>query len=77
MRNAGLSIIPTITDGTSKLVLAGLLKNPTSRTQVVSAIMNLVRANKYDGIDIDFEGFAFVDGNSTWTSTAPSWVACI
>ena len=26
MRNAGLSIIPTITDGTDKLVLAGLLK---------------------------------------------------
>ena len=77
MRNAGLSIIPTITDGTDKLVLAGLLKNPTSRTQVVSAIMNLVRANNYDGIDIDFEGFAFVDGNSTWTSTAPSWVAFI
>jgi spore germination protein YaaH/5-hydroxyisourate hydrolase-like protein (transthyretin family) len=77
MRNAGLSIIPTITDGTSKLVLAGLLKNPTSRTQVVSAIMNLVRTNNYDGIDIDFEGFAFVDGNTTWTSTAPSWVAFI
>ena len=77
MRNAGLSIIPTITDGTSKLVLAGLLKNSTSRTQVVSAIMNLVRTNNYDGIDIDFEGFAFVDGNSTWTSTAPSWVAFI
>jgi hypothetical protein len=32
MRNAGLSIIPTITDGTDKLVLAGLLKNPASRT---------------------------------------------
>ncbi|ASY11602.1 putative glycosyl hydrolase [Candidatus Planktophila dulcis] len=77
MRNAGLSIIPTITDGTDKLVLAGLLKNPASRTQVVSAIMNLVRTNNYDGIDIDFEGFAFVDGNSTWTSTAPSWVAFI
>jgi spore germination protein YaaH len=77
MRNAGLSIIPTITDGTDKLVLAGLLKNPTSRTQVVSAIMNLVRTNNYDGIDIDFEGFAFVDGNTTWTSTAPSWIAFV
>ena len=77
MRNAGLSIIPTITDGTDKLVLAGLLKNPTSRTQVVTAIMNLVRTNNYDGIDIDFEGFAFVDGNTTWISTAPSWVAFI
>ena len=77
MRNAGLSIIPTITDGTDKLVLAGLLKNPTSRTQVVKAVMNLVRTNNYDGVDLDFEGFAFVDGNSTWASTAPSWVAFV
>jgi len=77
MRNAGLSIIPTITDGTDKLVLAGLLKNPASRTQIVSAIMNLVRTNNYDGIDLDFEGFAFVDGNATWASTAPSWVAFV
>ena len=77
MRNAGLSIIPTITDGTDKLVLAGLLKNPASRTQIVSAIMNLVRTNNYDGIDLDFEGFAFVDGNTTWASTAPSWVAFV
>ena len=77
MRNAGLSIIPTITDGTDKLVLAGLLKNPTSRAQIVTAIMNLVRTNNYDGIDLDFEGFAFVDGNTTWSTTAPSWVAFV
>jgi len=77
MRNAGLSIIPTITDGTDKLVLAGLLKNPASRTQIVSAIMNLVRTNNYDGIDLDFEGFAFVDGNTTWSSTAPWWIAFV
>jgi spore germination protein YaaH len=32
--------------------------------------------NKYsfDGIDLDFEGFAFVDGNTTWPKTAPNWV---
>jgi 5-hydroxyisourate hydrolase-like protein (transthyretin family) len=58
-------------------VLAGLLKNPTSRTQVVNTIMNLVRTNNYDGIDIDFEGFAFVDKNTTWTATAPLWTAFI
>ena len=77
LRNANLQIIPTITDGTSMGVLAGLLKNPTSRTQVVNAIMNLVRTNNYDGIDIDFEGFAFVDKNTTWTATAPLWTAFI
>ena len=77
LRNANLQIIPTITDGTSEGVLAGLLKSPTSRTQVVTAIMNLVRTNNYDGIDIDFEGFAFVDGNTTWKATAPLWIAFI
>ena len=77
LRNAGYSIIPTITDGTDKLVLAGLLKSPASRAQVISAIMNLVTTNSYDGIDLDFEGFAFVDGNASWTNTAPSWVTFV
>jgi spore germination protein YaaH/5-hydroxyisourate hydrolase-like protein (transthyretin family) len=77
LRNANLQIIPTITDGTSKGILAALLKKPTSRTQVVNVIMNLVRTNNYDGIDIDFEGFAFVDENTTWSATAPLWTAFI
>jgi spore germination protein YaaH len=77
MRNAGFTIIPTITDGTSELVLAKLLANPTSRTQVVSAITDLVMANNYDGIDLDFEGFAFVDKNTTWSSTQPHWIAFV
>ena len=77
LRNAGFSIIPTITDGTDKLVLAGLLKSATSRAQIISAIMKLVTPNNYDGIDLDFEGFAFVDGNTSWTSTAPLWTAFV
>ena len=77
LRNANFEIIPTITDGTSEGVLAGLLKSPTSRTQVVNAIMNLVRVNNYDGIDLDFEGFAFVDKNTTWKATAPLWTAFV
>ena len=77
LRNANLQIIPTITDGTSEGVLAGLLKSTTSRTQVVNVIMNLVRTNNYDGIDLDFEGFAFVDKNTTWKATAPPWTAFV
>ena len=77
MRNAGFAIIPSITDGTTKLVLAELLKKTTSRTQVVNTIMDLVRTNNFDGIDLDFEGFAFVDGNATWKSTALSWIALV
>ncbi len=77
LRGAGFTIIPTITDGTSELVLSKLLANPVSRTQVVSAITELVMANNFDGIDLDFEGFAFVDKNTTWSSTKPHWIAFI
>ena len=77
LRNAGFSIIPTITDGTEKGMLASLLGKPAARTQIVKEITNLVVTNNYDGIDLDFEGFAFVDGNSTWTKTAPLWSAFV
>jgi hypothetical protein len=77
LRRAGMQVIPTMTDGTAKLVLAGYLANPTTRTTIVNSIVNLVNVNGFDGIDLDYEGFAFVDGNSTWTRTAPLWVAFI
>ena len=77
LRNAGFSLIPTITDGTDKGVLAGLLAKPASRTQIVQAITTMVVTNNFDGIDLDFEGFAFVDGNATWSKTAPLWTAFV
>jgi 5-hydroxyisourate hydrolase-like protein (transthyretin family) len=77
MRAAGFQIIPTITDGTEKLVLSNLLANPTSRTQVARTLFDYVMVNNFDGIDLDFEGFAFVDGNTTWAKTAPGWVALV
>ena len=77
MRRAGLQVIPTMTDGTDKLVLSGYLSNPTTRTTIVKTIVDLVMKNNFDGIDLDYEGFAFVDGNNTWTKTAPLWVALV
>jgi len=77
MRRAGLQVIPTMTDGTDKLVLSGYLSNATTRTTLVKTIVDLVLKNNFDGIDLDYEGFAFVDGNNTWSTTAPRWVAFI
>ena len=77
MKNAGMTIIPTITDGTDKLVLSNLLSTENGRTEAVNAITELVLARNFDGIDLDFEGFAFVDGNTTWNKTKPFWVAFI
>jgi len=77
MRRAGLQVIPTMTDGTDKLVLSEYLSNATTRTTLVETIVELVMKNNFDGIDLDYEGFAFVDGNSTWSKTAPRWVAFV
>lgn len=77
MRAAGFQIIPTITDGMDKLVLANLLASPANRTKTAKTISDFVMANNFDGIDLDFEGFAFVDGNTTWVKTAPLWVAFV
>jgi spore germination protein YaaH len=77
LRNAGMTLIPTITDGTSEMMLANLISKPVSRKQVVDAIMATVASQNYDGIDLDFEGFAFIDSPSTWKATAPNWVLFI
>ena len=77
LRAAGFQIIPTITDGTDKLVLANLLASAANRTKIAKTISDYVQLNNFDGIDLDFEGFAFVDGNTTWDKTAPLWVAFV
>jgi spore germination protein YaaH len=77
MRKSGLKIIPTMTDGTNEMVLAGYLAKAETRTTIVKSIVDLVNKNGFDGIDLDFEGFAFVDPNTTWAKTAPNWVLFI
>ena len=83
MQAAGFKVIPTITDGTninpktgksSQMVLSNLLANPISRANVVNSILNLVMKNGFDGIDLDFENFAYTDPISTWPTTQPRWV---
>lgn len=83
MQAAGFKIIPTITDDTDidpktgkpiAMVLSNLLANATSRANIVNTIVNLVLANKFDGIDLDFENFAYVDPISSWSTTETRWI---
>ena len=74
MRNAGFKIIPTITDGTDKLVLSKLLAKSSDRAIIIKSIIDLVKSKNFDGIDLDFEGFAFVDGTASWPTTKPNWI---
>lgn len=77
LQSAGLKVLPSITDSTGTRYLAGVLAAPVKRTALVRQIANLVEVGSYDGIDLDFETFAFSDGQASWTGTKPSWVAFI
>ena len=72
-----LILLPTITDDNPKLVLANLLANPSSRTNIVQTIKALVLKYNYDGIDLDFETFYTQDGRSSWVTLKPNWIAFI
>ena len=74
---AGIPVIPSVTDGTSAHTMAAILANPTTRAQHVAALVSLVLVNGYDGIDLDYEKFAFSDGSTTWPTTRPNWVAFV
>jgi spore germination protein YaaH len=81
LRSGGIAVIASITDGTASGAMAGILADPTSRTAHVDAIQRLVETGvggfPYDGVDLDYEGFAFADPRSTWASTTEAWVAFV
>jgi spore germination protein YaaH len=77
VRPTGVPILPAVTDGMAAREMAAVMASPTKRGQLVSQLVNVVVANGYDGIDLDFEKFAFSDGRSTWTTTRPAWVAFV
>ena len=74
----GIKVLPSITDGSGKWIMANvILANTTSRAQHVQNIVDLVISHGFDGIDLDYEGFAFTDGVASWPTTQPLWVAFV
>ncbi|MFM7685146.1 MAG: glycosyl hydrolase family 18 protein [Actinomycetota bacterium] len=76
-RAAGLPVIPTIYDSSPAGTMRTVLANPFTRANHVQRIVDLVVAKGYDGIDIDYEVFAFGDGRSRWAAITPTWVAFV
>lgn len=74
----GIKVLPTITDGSGKWMMATvILANNTSRAQHIANIVALTANPEIDGIDLDYEGFAFSDGQDSWATTQPVWVAFV
>ena len=76
-RRKNVNVVPSIIDGLPAGEMAAILADPATRSQHVDAIRAFAADGGFDGIDIDYEQFAFADGRSTWATTRPDWVAFI
>lgn len=74
LQQNGVAVIPTITDATPAGALSQYLKNSKKRRALAKTIVDLVRVNGYDGVDLNWENFAFADGSATWDTTRARWV---
>ena len=77
LRAAGLTVLPAIADGSGKGTMAAVLSDPVKRAGHIADIVALVMGQGYDGIDLDYEVFAFSDGRASWDATRPNWVAFV
>lgn len=76
-RAQGIAVVPSILDAMPAGGMADVVTDPVSRTVHVDAIVELVEQEDFDGIDIDYEQFAFADDRVSWASTRPAFVAFI
>ncbi len=77
LRARGIAVIPSVADGSAARAMATILKSPAARATHVAQLVELATTNGFDGIELDYEKFAFSDGSSTWPETRPAWVAFI
>lgn len=71
------SVVPSIVDGLAAGQMAAILANPATRQRHIEAIIKFAQDGQYDGIDLNYEQFAFADGRDSWESTRPNWVTFI
>lgn len=77
LRSAGLTVLPAIADASGKGRMAATLADPGLRAQHIGDLVALVVNSGYDGLDLDYENFAFSDGRSSWDATQPNWTAFV
>jgi HAD superfamily hydrolase (TIGR01509 family) len=76
-RTRGIPLVGSLYDRTAPGVMAALLADPESRASHIDAIVAFAAERDFQGIDINYENFAFNDGRDTWATTRPVWVTFI
>lgn len=74
-RAAGVEFVASIIDATKPREMAAILADPATRAVHVDAVTRFAIAGDVDGVDLDYENFAFNDGKATWAETRPNWIA--
>jgi hypothetical protein len=70
-------VVPSIVDGLAAGEMAAIINDPQSRRRHVDAIVEFVADGGYDGVDLNYEQFAFADGRDSWEATRPNWVLLV
>ena len=70
---ARIPLVPTVTDSTGTGKMALILADPDQRAAHIGRLVRLAVDGRFDGIDLDYEVFAYRDGSSTWATTKPLW----
>lgn len=76
-RDRGMTIVPSVNDGMPPREMAAVLADPANRAVHVETLVAFAASGDFDGLDIDYEKFAFRDGRDTWATTRPNWVAFV
>ena len=79
LQAAGIEVNGSITDLGSATAreLTDYLATAKRRTAYAEQIADFAQKAGLDGIDLDWENFAFNDGRDTWEATKPRWVEFI
>jgi spore germination protein YaaH len=77
LRAAGVPVVPSVVDAFDAGGMAAILADPATRAAHVDALVELAAREEWDGIDLDYERFAFADGADSWDATRPNWVAFV
>lgn len=79
LQAAGIKVNASITDlySASKGRLSKYLSTSKNRTAYAKLITEYAVKAGVDGIDLDWEVFAFHDDRDTWAATKPRWIAMV
>src|SRR5690606_163611 len=72
-----VALVPSIRDEMRGGEMAAILADPSARTAHVETLVEFARELDADGLDLDYEQFAFADGRASWAATRPNWVAFV